>query len=131
MLFRSENENYAYHIDGDPDDEKVATNKDELMAAINEDPDSVVEFMKELTKNLYAEVDNKMKGTTLSSTYKVYNDKEMDKQYANYTKLISSWEKKVSEKEDYYYKKFTAMEKALAQMDSQTSALSGLIGSGN
>ena len=72
-----------------------------------------------------------MKGTTLSSTYKVYNDKEMDKQYANYTKLISSWEKKVSEKEDYYYKKFTAMEKALAQMDSQTSALSGLIGSGN
>ena len=127
----AENENYAYHIDGDPDDEKVATNKDELMAAINEDPDSVVEFMKELTKNLYAEVDNKMKGTTLSSTYKVYNDKEMDKQYANYTKLISSWEKKVSEKEDYYYKKFTAMEKALAQMDSQTSALSGLIGSGN
>lgn len=127
----AQNENYAYHIDGDPDDEKVATNEDKLMAAINEDPESIVEFMKELTKNLYTEVDNKMKGTTLSSTYKVYNDKEMDKQYANYTKLISTWEKKVSEKEDYYYKKFTAMEKAMAQMDSQTSALSGLIGSGN
>lgn len=125
-----ENENYAYHIDGDADDENVATKKDKLMAAINEDPDSIVEFMKELSKNLYTEIDNKMKGTTLSSTYKVYNDKEMDKQYQNYTKLIASWEKKVSTQEDYYYKKFTAMEKAMAQMESQTTALSGLIGTG-
>ena len=70
-----------------------------------------------------------MKGTSLSSTYKVYNDKEMDKQYNNYKKVIAAWEKKVSQKEDYYYKKFTAMEKAMAQMDSQTNSLAGLLGS--
>lgn len=124
-----ENEQNAFHINGDEDDENSSGKEEKLMKAINEDPETVVEFFKNLTKDLYEAIDDKMKGTSLSSTYKVYNDKEMDKQYNNYKKVIAAWEKKVSQKEDYYYKKFTAMEKAMAQMDSQTNSLAGLLGS--
>lgn len=124
----AENENYAYHIDGDEDDENVSGKEDRLMKMIGNDPDTVIDFMKQLTSTLYTAIDGKMKSTSLSSAYKVYNDKEMDKQYAEYTKTISKWEEKISQKEDYYYKKFTAMEKAMSKMDSQTNSLAGLLG---
>ena len=128
FLNSAENENYAYHINGDEDDENTSGKEDKLMAAIEENPDQVVEFMKQLTSSLYTAVDNKMKSTELSSAYKVYNDKEMDKELSKYAQLISQWEEKVSDKEDYYYNKFTQMEKALANLNSQTSSISGLLG---
>lgn len=129
FLNAAENENYAYHIDGDPDDENTAENKDKLMAAIENDPESVMEFMKKLTSNLYTTIDEKMKSTELSSAYKVYNDKEMDKEVSNIEKLISDWEDKVAEKEDYYYNKFSQMEVALSKLQNQTSSISSLLGS--
>ena len=123
-----ENENNSFHIDGDEDDENTSGKEDKLMKAITEDPDSVIEFMKKLSEGLYEGIDQKMKSTSLSSAYKVYNDKEMDKQYANYTSIIKKWEEKISDKEDYYYKKFTAMETAMAKLNNQTSSISGLLG---
>ena len=47
-----------------------------------------------------------MKSSTLSSSYKVYNDKEMASEYSDYTDLIKKWEEKLQDKEDYYYNKF-------------------------
>ena len=130
FLNAAENEHYAYHIDGDEDDENTSGKKDKLMKAIEEDPDQVVEFMQNLAKELYTKVDEKMKSTPLSSAYKVYNDKELDSQLANYAKMIAKWEEKVKDKEDYYYKKFTQMEKAMANLNNQTTALGGLLGGG-
>lgn len=127
-LNAAENEHNAYHIDGDEEDSNSSDKEDKLRAAINDDPDTVIEFMKQLATGLYTAIDKKMKSTELSSAYKVYNDKDMDKQYANYTKLISQWEDKVAEKEDYYYKKFSAMETALAKLQNQTNSLTGLFG---
>ena len=127
-LNAAKNEQYAYHIDGDEDDSATSGNADKLMAAIKEDPDGVVEFMKQLATGLYNSIDAKMKSTTLSSSYVVYNDKEMASEYSDYTDLITKWEEKLTEQEDYYYKKFAAMETALANLNSQTSALSGLFG---
>lgn len=128
FLNAAENEQNAYHIDGDEDDANTSGNEDKLMAAIKNDPDSVVEFMKQLTSGLYTAIDNKMKSTTLSSAYTVYNDKELNSQYSEYSKLISDWEDKVAAQEDYYYSKFAAMESALATLQSQSSSLSGLFG---
>ena len=98
------------------------------MAAITEDPDTVVEYMKQLSKNLYDAIDKQMAGNDLRTRYSIYNDKELDKQYNNYTKTIKEWEDKVSDKEEYYYKQFSAMETALAKLQSQTNSLSGLLG---
>lgn len=126
FLNAAENEHYAYHIDGDEDDDNTSGKEDELMKAIEEDPDRVMEFMKKLTGNLYTAIDQKMKSTDLSSAYKVYNDKEMDKQLASYAETIAKWEERVKDKEDYYYDKFSQMEVALSKLQNQTSSISGL-----
>ncbi len=124
-----ENEKGMYHIDGDPDDSTTKGNADKLKTMIASDPDKVASFFSQLSKNLYDELGKKMSSTTLSSAFTVYNDKQMKTEYDNYTKTIKKWEDYVSEQEDKWYKKFSAMETALAKLQSSTSALSGLLGS--
>ncbi len=128
ILNASDNQQNAYHINGDTDDSATSTKTDKLRAAIENNPDDLVEYMKQLTSGLYDALDSKMKATTLSSVYTVYNDKEMAKEYSDYTTTISDWEDKVSDMEDYYYKKFAAMESALATLQSNASSLSSLLG---
>lgn len=128
FLNAAENEQYAFHIDGDEDDENTSGKKDKLMAAIQENPDQLMEFMKKLTSNLYTAIDDKMKSTELSSAYKVYNDKEMDKEAKEIEDLIKKWNDKIADQEDAYYKKFSQMEVALSKLQSQTNSLSGLLG---
>ena len=126
----AKNEQYAYHIDGDEDDNSTSGNEDKLMAAIKSDPDSVVDFMKQLSKGLYDAMDKKMKSSrSLRSSLTFYNDKEMASEYSDYTQTITKWENKLEDMEDYYYKKFSAMETALSKLQSQTSSLSNLFGS--
>ena len=128
FLNAAENEHNALHINGDSEDENTSGYEDKLMKKITEDADNVVEFMKQLSTNLYEAMDKQMQSTSLRSRYKIYNDKEMDKQYNNYSSIIKQWEKKVSAKEDYYYKQFSAMETALSKINGQQSQLSGLLG---
>lgn len=128
ILNSADNEQYAYHIDGDEDDSNTSGKTDKLMEMINSDPDAVMSFFQQLSTELYDNIGNKMKSTTLSSTYTIYNDKQMDKQYKEYTKLIAEWEERITEKEDYYYNKFTAMETAMTKLNSTQSSLSGFFG---
>ncbi len=124
-----DNEKSIFHIDGDSKDSTSSGNTDKLMAAIASDPDTVCEFFNKLADGVYTELSNKMKGTTLSSAYTVYNDKSMKNEYNEYTKTIKSWEEKIESYEEKYRKQFTAMEKALATLNSNSSSLTGLLGS--
>ena len=45
-----DNERNAYHIDGDPDDEKTSGNADKLKSMIANDPDTVVSFFTKLSQ---------------------------------------------------------------------------------
>ena len=128
-LNAAKNEQYAYHIDGDEDDSVVSGNTDKLMEALTNDPDTVVSYMQQLASGLYTAIGDKMKSSTLSSIYTVYNDKEMASEYSDYTSLIKKWEDKLSDKEDYYYKKFSSMETALSKLNSQSSSFSNYFGS--
>lgn len=128
FLNAPENEQYAYHIDGDEDDEKTSGEEDKLMKAIQEKPEQICEFMKKLAESLYDGIHDKMQSTELSSAYKVYNDKELDSQLKKQKELIEKWEDKVAEQEEFYYDKFSQMEVALSKLQSQTNALSGLLG---
>lgn len=125
----ADNEKGVYHIDGDSEDSSTKANADKLKTAIANDPDAVAGFFQQLAKGVYSELDKKMKSTTLSSAYKVYNDKQMQSEYDDYTDKIKKWEEKVSDMEDYYFDKFSAMETALSKLNSQQSQLSGLLGS--
>lgn len=124
----ADNEKNSYHIDGDPDDSSSSGNTDKLSAMIATDPDAVASFFSNLSKNLYSKLDSLMARTDYSSAFTVYNDKLMKTQYNDYTTKISEQEKKVTTWEDYYYKKFTAMESSLATLQSKQNAISGLIG---
>lgn len=117
------------HIDGDPDDDTSSANADKLMEMLNSDPDKVIEIMKSVTNNLYDNLKDKMSSTSLRSYQSIYNDKAMAQSYSDYTKKISAWEDKVTAMEESYYKKFAAMETALAKLQSQQSAFAGMLGS--
>ena len=127
-LYASANERNAYHIDGDADDSYTSANKDKLKAAIAEDPDTVIELLKDVTDGLYKSLDKQMKSSSLKSAYTIYNDKEMKSEYSDYTKTIKTWETRITEMENRYYKQFAAMEKALANMQANSSSLTGLLG---
>ena len=128
-LNADENEENAYHIDGDADDSAVSSKTNKLKQMLQEDPDTVTAFMQQLVTGVYNEIDTKMRSNSLSSAMTVYNDKQMAKEYSNYTTTIKKWEDKITSMEDYYYKKFAAMETALAKLQQSTSSLSGLLGS--
>lgn len=125
----STNEKGVYHIDGDEDDSTSKGNTDKLKAAIANDSDTVIKFFSQLANNLYSTLNKKL-GTSnsMSSYMSIYNDKEMATQYSEYKTKISDQETKISTWEDYYYKKFSRMESALASLNSQASSISGLFG---
>lgn len=124
----AENERNAYHIDGDSDDTQTSGNEDKLKAAIASDPQSVVDFFTGLSKQLYSKMTDLMAGTDYSSAYTVYEDKKMQTDYDDYTKKIKELEQKLADYEDKWYAKFAAMETAMAKMQSNASAVTGLLG---
>ena len=70
-----------------------------------------------------------MSSSTMSSAFTVYNDKEMKEEYDNYTEKIAKQEEKVNALMDKWYSKFSAMETALAKLQSKNNAVSGMFGS--
>lgn len=122
----SESERYAYHIDGDSADSTTSDKTDKLAAAIAADPELVTKFFTKLSQNVYGALGDKMGSSDYSSMYKVYNDKKMQSDYDSYTQKIADLEAKLQAAEDKYYKQFTAMEKALSQMNSNSNNLSAL-----
>lgn len=121
-----ENETGVYHIDGNKDDTYTSANTDKLKSMIASDPDTVITFFSQLASQLYKDLGSKMTASSTSSAYTIYNDKQMNTQYSEYNTKISEAEDKVTTWEDYYYRKFSAMESALAKMNAQSSSLTGL-----
>lgn len=124
----ADNEHHAYHIDGDSEDETVSAKTDKLKAMIAKDPEGTANFFANLCSTMYTSLKKQMESTSYSSIYKVYNDKQLKKDYDNYTKKIKEAEKDLSDYEDRWYDKFSAMEKAMAKMQSQQSSLTGMLG---
>lgn len=117
------------HIKGDEDDDEFADSTNTLMQMLEDDPDTVKEVLSGLASNLYDSLTKKMGTTTLSSALTFYNDKEMASQLSDYKQEISDWESKLSDMEERYYSQFSAMETALAKLQSQQNNLSSYLGS--
>ena len=123
------NERGCLHIDGDKDDDTTSGNVDKLMAAINEDPETVATFFQKLSSGVYNDLTKRMATSSMSSVYTIYNDKQMSSEYSEYKDKISQWKDKLDYYEEFYYKKFSAMETALSKLQSSTQNLSSLFGS--
>ena len=125
----ADNEKNAYHIDGDPDDTSTSGNADVLKSMISTDPDTVVSFFSALSKNLYDKMSSLSKSVDGYRTFgNFYDDKKMKSDYDDYKTKISELEQKLNDYEDKWYSKFSKMETALAKLQSNSSAVTSLLG---
>lgn len=125
----AENERNAYHINGDEDDSVTSAKANDLKAAIASDPDTVIAFFSQLAQNLYSELDKQSRSIEgIRSFGSFYDDKKMQSDYDDYKTKIKKQEDKLTAMEDRWYKKFTAMETAMARMQSNQSAITSLLG---
>ncbi len=125
----SDNERNSYHIDGDPDDTNVSANDDVLKSMITSDPDAVVSFFTQLTQKLYTEMDKHSKAVEGYRSFgSFYDDKKMKSDYDDYKSKIKDLEDKLADYEDKWYDKFAAMETAMAKMQRNASAITGMLG---
>ncbi|MBQ3061709.1 MAG: flagellar filament capping protein FliD [Lachnospiraceae bacterium] len=117
------------HIYGDSEDGVYSGEEDLLRGMLTSDPDKVTDILSGITKNLYEEMQGRMKSSSLSSALTFYNDKYMNNQIKEYDKSIKNWEDKLADMEDKYYKQFAAMESAMEKMNQQSTYLANLFGS--
>lgn len=125
----ADNEKYALHIRGDEDDSMFATDTNKLKELIASDTDSVVKFFSQLGKDLYESMNSMSSRVPNSRTYGYFfDDQKLASDYKDYTSKIADMEEKLSQYEDKWYKKFSAMETALAKMQSSQNAVAGFFG---
>lgn len=117
------------HIYGDPDDSVYSAKDDKLKKALEENPDVVIATLTGVFGNLRQTMSDKMAGSKYSSSMTFYNDIKMKSDVKDYESDIKDWEDKLADMEDAYYSKFTAMETALAKLQSQQSSMSALFSS--
>ena len=118
------------HIYGDKDDAIYSSNADKLKEALTTDPDTVIETLSTVIGKLSETMADKMKKTSLSSALTFYNDTQIKNSIKDYEDDIRKWEDRLKDMEDRYYKQFSAMESAMAKLQSQSSYLSNLMGTG-
>ena len=118
------------HIYGDADDSTYSSNEDKLKAALASEPDVVMEALSGIITKLSETMADKMKKTSLSSALTFYNDKQIKDNIKDYEDDIKKWEDRLKDIEDRYYKQFSAMESAMAKLQSQSGYLGNLMGTG-
>ena len=114
------------HIYGDSDDSTYADKDDKLLAAIMANPDAVTQTLTTLGSEMYTNLQNAMKRTELSSALTFYNDKQLDSEISDYKDKVTELQEKLQEEEDRYYEQFSAMEKAMTQLQSKQNYISQL-----
>lgn len=93
--------------------------------------DEQKKYMKQtvgIGDRLYDTLTEMFKGDTLKSSNYLFNDKALDKQIGGQKNKVSELERKMYRMEDYYYKKFTAMEKAMSMLNNQSQSLMSQLG---
>jgi flagellar hook-associated protein 2 len=125
-----QNERNAFFIDGDDDSLLGAGKPNILKEMIASNPQMVTDFFVALSRNLHTAMDKIIldRNSNFKSINTIYNDRQLQREYDNMTKAIERQEERINRIEDKYYKQFTAMEVAMAKMQSSQSAIMGLIG---
>ena len=96
---------------------------------ISTDPDTVVSFFSTLSKNLYDKMSSLSKSVDGYRTFgNFYDDKKMKSDYDDYKTKISELEEKLNDYEDKWYSKISKMETAIAKLQSNSSAVTSLLG---
>lgn len=106
---------------------------DKLRSMVNDNPEKVIELfagdgkLDGIADKMYSDLTNKFKAVNgIKSSTSLFNDIIKTKNITDEAKKADKLEERRKALEDMYYKKFTAMEKMLSQLNSQSSWLSNL-----
>lgn len=116
------------HIEGDEEDTIYSAKTNKLMEAIENSPDKVSELLSALGTQLYQDMSNRMKSTSLNSALTFYNDKQLKTQISDYEDEMDTMEERMYDIQDRYTAQFAAMEQALANINSQAAAFTSMLG---
>lgn len=118
---------------------KLILDKDKLKKALEEDVNGVIElFTSKGVTDVDGKVSNRGLGTILDNSFKAleksikdtrsydsfYNDKIIENNIKTSKQRIFDLEEKYSKMESLYYKKFTALEKTMSQLNTQGASIS-------
>ncbi|MDR6553575.1 flagellar filament capping protein FliD [Paenibacillus qinlingensis] len=123
-------ENGKLYIDEDKLRQAISQNGTQVMDLFTKysaDTDRTKNFKESgIAQRLYAQVNNSIKDLTDKAGSSAYlSDKSvLGKELRELDTNIRSWKERLEKKEDSYWRKFTAMEKAMSQANSQSSWLS-------
>lgn len=123
----------------------LTLDKDALRTALANDPDSVRDAFTSTTgshglmnnikavTDYYTSTSGAVKGILVQKAGSTYSslsmlENNLQDQLDDLDIQISSWQDKMADKIDYYTSRFTKLEKLTAEMNSQSSMLSGLLG---
>ena len=117
-------------LESDPDKVQEAFTKSKENGAAT---DGLMATLKSVTDR-YAATTGDVKGILIEKAGSQYSptaalDNTLLNQMKDVEEEISKWQDKMSDKVDYYTNKFTQLEVLINEMNSQSSALSGLLGS--
>lgn len=119
---------------------KIVLNKDKLREAIEQNPTRVANLFTASSSSTDLSVKNSESGlisrisTAMSSYISFTTSETLDlnsKELNTATSKLSDLETWLSDNEENYYKRFSAMETALAKLNSQTGWISALLGGSN
>lgn len=116
------------HINGNEEDPEYGGYADQLMAAISANPDAVAQTFSSIGNEIYSYMQKAMKSSDTSSTMTFYDDKTMDGDIKEYKDEVKAMQQKLADEEEKYYKQFSAMETAMAKLQSQQTYLAQLFG---
>lgn len=118
------------HIEGNSEDADYADMEDKLKAAIAANPDALTKTLSTLGTEIYNNLQKAMKRVEgVSSSLTFYNDLQMDSEIKDYKDEVTALQDKLAEDEEKYYKQFSAMETAMAKLQSQQNYIAQLFGS--
>lgn len=116
------------HINGNEEDPEYSGYDDLLMAAISANPDAVAQTFSSIGNEIYSYMQKAMKSSDTSSAMTFYDDKTMDGDIKDYKDEVKAMQQKLADEEEKYYKQFSAMETAMAKLQSQQTYLAQLFG---
>ena len=117
------------HIYGASDDPEYADKEDKLKAAIAANPEALVKTLTTLGSEMYTYLQKAQKSiVNVRSSMTFYYDKQMDDEIKDLKGNVTSLQDKLAAEQEKYYKQFSAMETALAKLQSQQTYIAQLFG---
>lgn len=116
--------------------------EERLRKALDDDPDAVMalfagngdginEQTKGIGDRLYDTFTKRIKSTKLNSATSFYKDKVIDDRIKDIKKQTDILQSRLDKMEDMYYRRFTAMEKMMSQLNNQSNWLAQQMGGMN